>query len=363
MSKRLIEQNIARTLYVVMFLLCAANFSWSNELMPLAPSWFGTLTAKPSRVVGYGYASTLQQATLAARENAASQLGVEVHSTTSRKITDDNHHVSSVSEVQSEATVRHKLNNTVIFREERIEDIYYVAVEADIRGTDQRISEELIKTYRDFNGFSGPAQLIKSPLMKSVSNQITLSSKSKLQLPVKLYRQGNDWMMRVGGINVILDSGEFFNAVDWTEGSNNKLYIQGTDLQSDVKISRAHNGQTFYFKMPHVLKNYFYTIYNVYSDGRVTLLAENLTGETSLEFPSRSDRIKGIVLEAAKTNEATLDTDTYLVVESKSKLHSNRILSQGARVVEQDNSYSADLLLDLFSDTAVVYGVTTILIE
>ena len=99
----------------------------------------------------------------------------------------------------------------------------------------------------------------------------------------------------------------------------------------------------------------------------MTLLAENLTPDKNtrdLSFPSVTEREKGTILEAARTNLRSIDSDTYLIIASPMKLQNSRILSQRDRIVDDGSSYAADVLLNLLNNnTIATYGATTLLIE
>lgn len=331
------------------------------------PGWYRKLEAAPSRIVGYGAGPSREQALLSAREEAAAQLGVEVHSAVSRRIIDDNRKVSSISEVKAEAKVARRLINSRVLREDHIGSTHFVAIEADLRDTQKRLADDVLARYGKVVSYAGPPQLAASPLMQGVRELLAGAERTTASLDLALGRTGDDWRLRVGDLTLTIDRDDFPRAIEWAAGPKHALTLLAIDDRSGQPVSRLHSGQTFHLRLANPAQKSFYSIFNVYADGRVTLLAENLTVEKNardLSFPGFAERERGTVLEAARSDQRAIDTDTYIVVGSPSRLQNQRILSQKDRVVEEGGSFAADLLLTLLTSNAITaYGAATLLIE
>ena len=331
------------------------------------PGWYRKLAPAPSRLVGYGNAPTREQAVLSAREEAAAQLGVEVQSAVSRRIVDDNRKVSAVSESRAESKVARRLNNTRVLREEQIGGIHFVAIEADLRDTQKRLADEIMARYGKVGRFTGPSQIAGSPLLQGVRELSAGAEKSTPSVELALSRSGDDWRLRAGDLTLTIDREDLHRLIDWSAAPRHTLALATIDARSQKPVDRLQGGRAFYLRLANPSARTFYSIFNVYVDGRVTLLAENLTveaGGRELGFPSAAERERGTALEAARTDPRTIDTDTYLVVASPAKLQNQRILSQKDRVVVEGSSYAADLLLNLLATGAVTaYGAASLLIE
>ena len=282
-------------LLLPLLLLC-----FSSEILA-EPDWFINRDLKPKThyiYIGYGLGDTLQEAKLAAREDIASQLSVSVDSTMELKevLIGDNFTHSFKNSTQQQT--RAQLRDLILLKSEKHEGSFFVVLEYQHLSFDQEFSNK-IKVDNCENQVQHP-YLLHSPLFKE------LNSKLPCHLNIELVRKNHLWMLSYKNALVQLPDNKFF-----------ELYsaLQSDSLLVTSPSNRILEGKNFALTMKSEVNGYV-SLFNVYADGMVSLLQENIPVKENIKriFPNKNDEI---VFEAGLLEKGRESIELYIGIYSK----------------------------------------------
>ncbi len=295
------------------------------------PDWYKhqNITAKTHySYIGYGSAKSIQLAKQAAREDIATQLFVIVETVTESESGIENEKFMLSARHRSKQQTYAKLNKTKVLKSEFVDKTFYVALEYKHLTIVQHFINQLnVTTCED--EVQHP-YLIHTPLFTN------LNDKLPCKLNIELVRKNQTWMLAYKEILIQLDDQNF---------SSIYTTVQKDSLQITPSSFRPREGEIFTVAINSSSAGYV-TLFNVYADGIVSLLQENIFVEANKVriFPTEKDEVifESVVLEKEKET-----TDLYIGLYSESPIAFPRFKEAGSTVQSNQWQYQFDYLLQL----------------
>lgn len=316
---------------------------------PQIPVWFNKSSNTDGVLFGYGSGGDYKSARQGALEELSQQLEVSVKSQCAI-ITSTNQEIyKSRSECFNSLRSSRSLKNTRVLHKKKQAENHFVALQLDLRPLEQILRHKLEKNGIKQRRFKGSQVLLRSPLLTRLK-----TDDSGVTLSTALQRQQDQWFLSVGDfLQPVADLDELTN---WSIKKHLGLQI----ILDGKKENRVREGtpMTLRIQKPENIK--FISLMNVYSDGRVVTLFENLDidGEEFL-FPDPSlnvEMIAGSIIPNSK------DRDLYLALISHEALDLTRF-PRGENLPSFGKlSYNLHTFLD-WVERAPIVGIAPIYIS
>lgn len=312
--------------FILILLLCFSHSAIAN------PDWYVDQDLKPSAHyihIGYGSGETIEKAKQVARADIAAQLSVTINATMelNQELNGEDFTRSAKRSIQQKTQA--SLNNTKVLKSEKNNDQFFIALEYKHLSISQEFSSK-VKIESCDNQIQHP-YLIKTPLFQE------FNSKLPCHLNITLVRKNRTWMLEYKDILVQLHDGDFID-----------LY---TSVQSDLLRLSTPNNRIFEgdkIKLTIESKSDGYvSLFNVYADGMVSLLQENIliTGNSKRIFPNDKDKI---TFEAGLLEKGKESLELYVGVFSKTSQDYTRFKEASSALIDSNESqYKFHNLLQL----------------
>lgn len=301
----------------------------TQEILPekSPPTWYGKLNT-PSLIIGYGEASTREQALLMARKEIAESMKVQIFAETNLSVikTDT---VTQSYKSNSTSKTNILLSDTTILREENQGSYWYVAVSYDNSSLDNRVIRSI--------GFSCNVAS-QNNYLATTYLVAQIIKKTGCRANLSLERKNNNWAINYqGNIDALRDSDDFeryfYGRVD-----NQGIVI-------DISPSHVKNWQRFELNITSNEDGYI-SIYNIYGRGVVTEIISNvpITASKSINIPK--DVFSGNELIATLINKKISALEMYVVIFNKSIDKDARFNLASPAIDQSGNSFLFDVLLE-----------------
>ncbi|MEJ6079240.1 hypothetical protein MT391_11975 [Vibrio sp. 1-Bac 57] len=265
-----------------------------------SPNWYGQKHGDSDLILGYGQASTYQQAKSLAYSDLSTNIEVRVtKDVQSKKQFKDGKLTktsSSESKTQTDVVFR---NNVTVAHSELIDGQYYVAVQYNKTSFYQRLNTWLSL---------GDCQTKIPAYWQNVSLVKNWISQHDCLPQIGIERFVGGWQLTHQKGQLILPDTQYENLF-FSHGSNNVLL--------DSTNSRLKQGE-YYFINIETKKDGYLSLFQVYKDGSTGVLIENevVQSNTPITFPDNNlyDGIEAILA----TNELTsFDVNVALLCQEK----------------------------------------------
>jgi LPP20 lipoprotein len=310
-------KKIFFSLFSSLFLFCT--------FLVAQPSWYGTIDSKPHEIIGYGEGGSAKEARAAAMEEIASRLKVRVDSSFESNTTVKNKEVSSAQQARLKVG-----SNIILYGAKKLEEgqmggKWYAAYSYDNRPFAQRF---VSKFGQKACAGKSNQPLEHSPLFAMLVGDL------KCAPQIELARGDGVYKLVTGGDAMVIDEETlaatlFAHANPSVSITPSKAQVlDGEDISLAVKSVTAG----------------FVTIFDVYSDGRVSLMLGNYPqkANSAWKFPDSVMAGKELSLSAEGANAM----DMFVVVLSPTKLDISRFEHASATLASQA-AYNYDELLRL----------------
>ena len=339
----------ASCLTLVLFISgCASNI----EPISSSPSWFLSLPTQNGRVVGYGKGDSYQSAKHEALADLAEQREALVNSEIAllrKSNPDDSTSTSSVRTIQVQSEKR--LTGAKTLQQEELNGLYYIALQLDLRPTPQIIADALKKSLNITSDtridWQGSPYLTQGALIQDIHARLNLSeSASVLQtIHVSLDRNNDGWFISLNDIVHPLD--ELDNLLNW------KIHTQqgyGLTLKASAE-PRIKSGSAFQLQIKQPTEERYLSLFNLYSDGRLSVALDNQPSDQTRLFP---DDAAGIELAATPLIPNTLDRDLYLALWSAAPLDTTPFIQTQSVIAERDTAFQLHRLLAWLEEQSLI---------
>lgn len=317
-----------------------------------------TVARDGSLIRGYGIGADSATVKLSALKDIAERINVRVQGETESMESMTNGKVDRqfstttrlVTELQVEDAVQICIDN------KDPAGLWHAVFELDTRPPVFRLGQRLGAALRSPGQivFTGNTHLVRSGLARELASSVTIghaSAGEEVSLPLRLRRQHGGWYLMAGTEQVRLRDEDLFKALEFPHSPEVLLTLLNNNAQ-DRPASQLVEGDRFSLRIDAGRTGYL-SLFNIYADGRVSLLAANET----LRSPSPS-----VFPEAGHTFEAGLlapgvpTRDIYLAAVSEAPL--DRMTMHRLRVeqgqVSGEDSYQLEELLALLDQSAAV---------
>jgi hypothetical protein len=268
---------------------------------------------------GEGSGNSYAEAKRKALEDIASQISVVIDSKIEETQSAENNKYKKNFKVHSIQKVKVNLEDYEIVEKRRENNKFFVKIKYDNIPSLDKFASKTPYTKQQIKNF------IKKDFGKS--------------LGLELVRKDKKWYIKYKDILQKLDKKDFY------------LFFKTTN-RKDLKISLynnrrniLHNGDEFSFLIKSAKSGYI-TIFDVYEDGTVSILAKNLKidKKTKLIFP---DENFDSVLEASLLKNQKETFDMYVVLFTKKKRNFDEFISAYDDVVDEELYKNFDELINL----------------
>ncbi len=314
------------------------------------PRWYSVVSpADPQRPQGQGRGETLAAAKLAALKDLAEGIRVVVATETVaiRTVEQDRliHRLSETTRVRTDET----LAGLRLTRSEQGGDGYfYVRYEIDLRPLEVMMAGQLAAAWDHklparivWTGSKGLANgRFLAALAQRLSEPRAKSPTRSIAVDLKPGGYGA-WVLTIDGRHDWrLSQVDWSRLIDWGQYADGRLSLALLPRTADRGQNRLQAGDVFALRLSGQPRHGHYTLFNLYADGRVAILAENcpLRGGVAI-YPD--DCQMGVELVAATIAPATPTTDLYLAVSADQRMDSHRFIRAGEQVLATEQGRQA----------------------
>jgi hypothetical protein len=312
-------------------ILVFATILSACQSAPTVPLWYNNLPVSDGVLLGYGQGHDLQDAKQMAFSTIAQQFGVEIESEMAMvKQFGEDRLKTSAREV-TQIRFNRSLKNVTTIKETMSGDTYFVALKVDQRPLKLIIDSKLKAKGFHEPGFQGSHILTSGPLLSALR-----AENSTTTLPVSLQREGDQWQLVIADIvQPIEDLADLLNWHNLKHGGLS-LSVLGRN-ENRVRI-----GERFQIGLNLPATSRFLTIFNIYSDGRLTVALDNqIIDDTQVIFPQ-----KPLYLEASSIYPDEFDRDTYVAIVTAEKVDTTRFKKAADTMIAGEEAYALHKLID-----------------
>ncbi|MZR63752.1 LPP20 family lipoprotein [Alcanivorax sp. DP30] len=303
-------------------------------------------------VRGYGQGASFQQAKAEALKDISERISVQV---TGKSVsTSQLNNGESSSSFQSSARIdtRLRIQQAVQVCSDNGDPSgdWHVVFEFDTRSAVQQLAATLNKSLAGNRvRLEGNPYLLGSQLINELRAGLHVGHGQNAQpLSLSLKRQHGGWYLVAGDQQVRLSDDDIFQSMHFAGSSELILSLIKT-ADTGQQLDQLLVGDQFSLRVDSTLEG-FLSIFNVYADGRVSVLAANQPiDEGGLKIlPGGSMTYEAGLLESGKTAR-----DFYLAIVTDERIQSATLhhLRESHGMVEGESSYQLHRLFDLLHDS------------
>ena len=343
----------------------------SQPVTIAAPDWYDQQsTADPNHLVGYGSGPNRD----AADQQALADIGRQRESWVQSEID------SRVERKRAGNTDRYLRQRIQIQSQQHIRDArrvhaasqggrYFVEWQVDLRPPWQILAERVLAQWRQQDQrqpgdiqWQAPKALAQARFAERLRARLTDASQaSRQRIPLYLDRRDESWSVQLLGASQTIDN--LFGVLDFSVYATPNLELAVNDAAGQALGQRLTAGQRFYFRLINDSTYPHCALFNVYPDGRVSLLWPpfNLANRQRI-IPN--PLANNDSFEAATLADGQVALDTYLAVctAKLDGLTQFRMLRADAGFVQGQAAYRAHRLVE-WLDTMDHKAVAAIEVE
>lgn len=310
------------------------------------PSWFLESTRNDGIKTGVGEGASPEEASTAAMSEIGSQISAWVNSRT-EILAERN---SSVSESrfhhQVELESKHRLKNAKRLNMAFCGNRYYVKYAVDLRPQAVVMADALLAEYKgETIQLTGSPALTGSSFAQDVKQSMGFRNEEVSKgvvrtIPLHLTFADGIWWVNAGLIS--LPVSDVSEVVNLNVYATQDVQLDICDRSGTSRPTHVKTGDEVFFSVPGGVG--FFTIFNIYADGRVSVIAANQPGKKDrVIFPDPSGKC---VLSASTLTPGNPSVDIYLLLLSPTiqDISAFAALHDDGRTVAGDESFSTHVL-------------------
>ena len=298
----------------------------------------------PSHLVkGYGAGNKLAVAKQSAYQDLAERLKVYVEGEFySRTVRDKAGQVSS--EVDQKIRTRTSANL------EQVERIcvdqndpggqVHMAVQIDLRPSEKIIASKLVDHWGGVPTsvvWKGPRVLVKSPFIKRLNQSLPVATMaSRREARVNLFRKYQQWHLDLDGLVIKLSQNELVDVLGWTQLNDQQFNMQLEDEFGNALGLQLRHEDEFRFTLDANNPQRYVSLFNVYGDGRVAVVRENIPFKQRMKIPESGIFSAGLIAPGTVTKDVYIALLTHKQVDTSQY----RRLFKESQIGSDDDSYS-----------------------
>lgn len=301
------------------------HFCYSNE-----PEWFGHLKSKSFEIIGYGKAQDLDKAIIQAKKNIAEIIQTQITSGVEIKTTESSSgKINEMSDFYLKAKTDVVLNDLITLKQEKQEEIWYVALMYENLPIDRKFVKKISKF--SLKSEKQNRYLSSTPLISSINVKLNLT------LDLKVIRLNQLWYLNYNDILLPLNNFDFERLFI---GSQSNLISLKTIPSNILK-----DGDRFAFKILPKASG-FISIINVFENGEVFVILDNLkvTKNKEIIFPDKNSSIE---LVSSLLEKKISTFDLYVILIDKEKIDLNRLQPTGDEINLEEKYFKFHEVIDI----------------
>lgn len=319
-----------------------------------APDWYGQQsTADPDRLVGYGRGPNRDVADQKALADIGRQRESWVQSETDSRVEhkrdgNTDRYLRQRIQIQSQQRIRDARRVHTASQDGR----YFVEWQVDLRPPWQILAERVLAQWRQQDQrqpgdiqWQAPKALAQARFAERLRGRLTDASQaSRKRIALHLDRRDESWSVQLLGASQTIDN--LFGVLDLSVYATPNLELAVSDAAGQALGQRLTAGQRFYFRLINDSTYPHCALFNVYPDGRVSLLRPPFKLANSQRIIPNPQT--NIIFEAATLADDQVALDTYLAVctAQLDKLTQFRLLRADAGFVQGQAAYQAHRLVE-----------------
>lgn len=316
---------------------------------PTPPKWYTTIHAKTGRIIGFGQSHSRDQAKSQALADISSQLDVQVKSQIKSSVAVVDNGVTRAESTKYELSATQRLQNTRVVTEEASSGITYIALEFDARPTEQITADQLLAEWAGQRPaeiiWKGHRWLANSDFVSKLHQQLVSSNGlGTREVHIALTRRNDRWQIGFDNAVVPIENSDLMRLLG-IQTADPSFRLGVFELRTAQARTRLKVGDAFFLKFDVSKPGDYFTLFNLYHDGRLAVIQDSQKTEHEQSFPSGENRKKGFALSAQTVMPKEPSVDVYLAVMSSNPLDTSAFESVSDRQV--GNAYHLDILLDL----------------
>jgi len=303
---------------------------------------------KPWIINGYGEGKTIFEAKQQALFDIASKLETHISGQSKRETIKTGVQVSTSF---SQDTVS-KSSRILSLAEANCTDIndpsgiYHIAMSYDQRSPVDMLADKLKANFHEqipgVINWQGPSLIVTSSFIQTLEKNITqASSKTTQTVSIQLYRKDQRWWLALNNITMELKPDTFSQIFNWAHFNTPDMSISIEDEFKNSLSQNMFDGDDFRFEVRSKQQGYL-SIFDVYEDGRVTKIRDNIRFQGSLLLPEHKGSFSAGLITP---NTSTQDQYIFIITKQKidTSLFSAIMLEQDS--VAETNNYSLNIFL------------------
>ncbi len=315
--------------------------------------------------IGYGNGRTISVAKQQALYDIAKQIEVNVSGTETSKA----HKINSTINAEFTQDVKSRASQLLTNVEVACSDTndpsgsYHFALRYDQRPLVNIFSDQLsAQFWQQRPGriqWQGPSLIIKSPFIKQLTQRLVDKRKTNTaNLSVKIFRKNNQWQLIINGVIRTLQQTDYKQLINWQSLNTNNISVRLQNETGKQLSPHLKDGDDFHF-LVKTKKNGYLTVFDIYEDGRVTKLRENLRIKNSIKLPEHKGSFSAGLLTPGKS---TRDNYIFLITAKKINAQAFHQLQMEKNSTLESNNYSLNIFLQ-WLDKKMLTGSASLEIE
>gem|GEM_PF-7100286 len=312
------------------FFACAIILS-SCQSRPSTPIWYNSMSVEDGVLLGYGQGENLQEAKQMAFSTIAQQFGVEIESEMAlvRQFGDDE--LKTNAREVTQIRFNRSLKNVTTIQETQVGNTYYVALKVDQRPLRVIIDSKLREKGYQAPRFAGSQILTTSPLLSSLQAETPENT-----LSASLQREEGQWQLVIA--DIVQPVEDLTDLLNWNSQPHDALSLSIVGKSEN----RVKSGERFQIGLNLPTDSSFLTIFNIYSDGRLTVALDNHSvGDTRFTFPN-----KPLYLQAESIYPDQFDRDTYVAIVTPDRVDTTRFKKSSSNMITGENAFMLHTLIE-----------------
>ncbi len=309
--------------FLLMFLSILNVFS--SEI----PVWFSDMSfpSTHTKLVGYGEEKNLPLAIANAKASISGQIKTQISSNMIQNNTLKNeiynHEVIQNQQSSTQAT----MTDTTVLKQEKVGDMWYVAVEFENIPTLQKFINKLPINLTDEPQNS---YLMKTELFDELHKTIGKS------IDAVLVRKDGAWYLKYKDVLQNIDERNFEDLFTSSKDQNLSLTL-------NKRIPLLYDGEKFSFTLSST-NDGFVSLLDVFEDGSVAVLSTNIpiSKNSLISIPNIKDKND---FEAATLTQGKDSFDLFVAIYSEKPLNLDRFIIADANLQTSENAKSFDKLI------------------
>ena len=287
-------------------------------------------------LLGYGKGGSVNQAKQQALYDIANQIEVNV---SGESLSQSNKLNNSVNTKFSNK-IKTRANALLSSVEIACSDIndpsgqYHFALRYDQRDLADILTDKLIESFWQGKPnkiiWQGPSLVVQSDLIQHLNSQLVdLESAQPLTIQIKLFRKDNAWYLALNDVIKLIKDSDIAQILNWHKFTKTNNFVSLENEFGESISSHMQAGDEFRFVVNTEHSGYL-SVFDVYEDGRVTKIRDNMPFNNSLTLPEHKGSFSaGLLTE----NQSTRDQYIFIVTAEQLDTRAFRQL-----MVEEDNT-------------------------